>query len=105
MWELKETEEFEVQFHRLSGDIQERFEEQFKQVQEDPYSIGKPLGYKWFRELKNGGIRVYYLIYDEQVLVLFVGTSDKKNQQTVINIIKHNLKMFKDFIEKGEKKL
>jgi len=50
------------------------------------------LGYKWFRELKNDKFRVYYLIYDLQIIVLFVGVSDKKTQQSVINIIKSNLK-------------
>ncbi|MBS3124485.1 hypothetical protein J4437_07715 [Candidatus Woesearchaeota archaeon] len=50
------------------------------------------MGYKWFRELKNDKFRVYYLIYDLQIIVLFVGVSDKKTQQSVINIIKSNLK-------------
>ena len=104
-WELQETEEFEKEFDRLPPDIRELFEEQIKQVREDPYSIGKPLGYKWFRELKNKGWRVYYLIYDEKIVVLFVGVSGKKSQQAVINIIKWNLPVFKEFVEKGGKKL
>ncbi len=104
-WKLQETEEFEKEFNRLPADIRERFEDQFRQVEKDPYSIGKPLGYKWLRELKNEGWRVYYLIYDGKVVVLFVGVSGKKSQQAVINIIKHNLRMFKKFVEKGEKKL
>ncbi len=58
-----------------------------------------------FRELKNDKFRVYYLIYDQLVVVLFVGVSDKKNQQAVINIVKNNLKMFKEFVEKGAKGL
>jgi mRNA-degrading endonuclease RelE of RelBE toxin-antitoxin system len=99
-WELKETNEFEKQYSKLPLDIKDRFEEQFKKVRADPYSIGKTLGYKWFRELKNEGYRLYYLIYDEQVVVLFVGTSDKKSQQAVITVIKHNLKIFKEFIKK-----
>tara|TARA_Y100000031_G_C7869072_1_gene225491 strand:+ start:97 stop:417 length:321 start_codon:yes stop_codon:yes gene_type:complete len=105
VWELKETNEFEKEFDKIPSDIKKRFEDQFRQVEKDPYSIGKPLGYKWFRELKNQGWRVYYLIYDNKIIVLFVGVSDKKGQQAVINILKHNLKMFKEFIEKGEKKL
>ncbi len=104
-WELQETEEFEKEFEQLPLDIRARFEDQFKQVEKDPYGVGRPLGYKWFRELKNEGWRVYYLIYDNKVVVLFVGVSGKKSQQAVINIIKHNLKVFKEFVEKGEKKL
>lgn len=105
VWELQETEEFEKEFDKLPQEIRERFEDQFRQVEKDPYGIGKPLGYKWLRELKNEGWRVYYLVYDNKIVVLFVGVSGKKSQQAVIDTIKNNLKMFKEFIEKGEKKL
>lgn len=68
----------------------------------NPFSIGKSLSYKWFRELKNEGFRVYYLIYEKEIIVLFVGVSDKKSQQRVINIIKNNIKMFQNFIKEKE---
>jgi len=103
MWELKETNEFEHEYGELPPDIKERFENQFKKLRENPYGIGKPLGYPWFRELKNGKFRVYFLIYDQQVVVLFVGLSDKKSQQGAIDVIKDNLKMFKEFVENGAK--
>lgn len=105
MWELKETDEFEYEYKKLPPDIRDRFESQFNKLRENPYGLGKTLGYPWFRELKNDIFRVYYLIYDQQIIVLFVGVSAKKNQQTVINIIKNNLKMFKEFVEKGAKRL
>ena len=104
-WELEETEEFEHQYDRLSSDIKARFEKQFRKVQENPYGIGKMLGYPWFRELKNDKFRAYYLIYDKQVIVLFVGVSDKKSQQMAIDVIKRNLVVFKEFVEKGEKRI
>jgi len=105
MWELKETNEFGHEFRELSRDIKERFEIQIKKLQENPYALGRPLGYPWFRELKSDKFRAYYLIYDQLVVVLFVGVSDKKGQQAVINIIKNNLKMFKEFVENGTKRL
>ncbi len=105
MWELRETNEFEHKFEELPPDIKERFEDQIKKLRENPYGLGKPLGYPWFRELRNDKFRVYYLIYDQLVVVLFVGISDKKNQQAVINIVKNNLKMFKEFVEKKAKGL
>lgn len=89
----------------MSPDIKERFENQIKKLQENPYALGKPLGYPWFRELKSDKFRVYYLVYDQMVVVLFVGVSDKKSQQTAINTIRNNLKLFKDFVEKGAKRL
>ena len=103
MWELKETSEFEHKFDELPPDIKEGFENQIKKLQENPYALGKPLGYPWFRELKNDKFRVYYLIYDQLIVILFVGVSDKKTQQVVINTIKNNLKMFKEFVEKWAK--
>ncbi len=103
MWELKETNEFEEKFEELPPDIKERFENQIKKLEENPYAIGKPLGYPWFRELKNDKFRVYYLIYNQLVVVLFVGVSDKKSQQAVINVVKSKLKIFKEFAEKGQK--
>ncbi len=103
VWELEETEEFEKQYHKLPPDIKTRFEKQFRKVEENPFGIGKTLGYPWFRELKNDKFRVYYLVYDQQVIVLFVGVSEKKSQQLAIDIIKHNLVVFKEFIENRRK--
>ena len=105
MWELEETLEFEKEYHKLPPTMQSRFQEQFKKLKENPYGIGKPLGFPWFRELKNDGFRVYYLIYDQQILVLFVGVSTKRNQQQIIDIVKKNLKLFKEFVDNRTKKL
>lgn len=104
-WEFRETKEFEKQYDKLPLEIKRKFENQFRKVELNPYAIGKPLGYTWFRELKNGKFRVYYLVYDHKVLVLFVGISDKKTQQETISIIKQNLEMFKSFVESKEKKI
>lgn len=90
---------FEKAFNKLPLHIRERFKKQFKKLEEDPYSIGKPLGYKWLRELKNKGYRVYYFIYDEEVIVLLVGVSDKKDQKEVILFIKSNIMVFREFVK------
>ncbi len=103
MWELRETSEFEQKFEELPSNVKEKFESQIKKLQENPYALGKPLGYPWFRELKNDKWRVYYLIYDQLIVVLFVGVSDKKTQQAAINLVKNNLKVFKEFVEKEAK--
>lgn len=101
-YNLKETDEFSKEFKKLPKDIKERFEKQFKDVEINPFNMGKSLGYKWFRELKNEGFRVYYLVYKKEIIALFVGVSDKKSQQKVINLIKNNIKIFKDFVEEKE---
>lgn len=99
-YQLKKTDEFGIEFNKLPSDIRERFENQFRKVEENPYGLGKPLGYTWFRELKNEGHRVYYLIYEDKIIVLFVGVSGKSDQQPSINQIKSNLPIFKEFVEK-----
>jgi len=96
---LQETKEFEIEFNRIPKDIQRRFDKQFRKVEEDPYSIGRPLGSMWFRELKNEGYRVYYLVYDNKVIVLFVGVSNKKRQQEIIDSVKSNLPIFSELVE------
>lgn len=103
-WKIKETEEFEYEFEKLSSEIKKRFEKQFSKVRENPYGLGKILSYPWFRELKNDKFRVYYLIYDEKIMVLFVRVSDKKDQQFIIHMIKNNFATFKDWVE-NEKNL
>lgn len=57
-----------------------------RQVSENPFT-GKPLGTNWFREKKFGKYRAYFLIYVEFQAVFFVHLSEKKDQQTVINVI------------------
>ena len=52
--------------------------------------------------LKNAIIfneRIYYLVYEEFQLVLLVATSGKKNQQEVIDAIKHLLPYYKEKIK------
>jgi putative component of toxin-antitoxin plasmid stabilization module len=54
--------------------------------------MGDPLGYKWFRELKQGKYRVYFYIYKNEIVILLLDTFDKKTQKEVISKIKKYLK-------------
>ena len=49
---------------------------------------GKPLGYKFLREKKINGKRVYFLVYESYKIVLLVNLSNKKYQKSVIRKIK-----------------
>ncbi|MFW6231258.1 MAG: type II toxin-antitoxin system RelE family toxin [Nanoarchaeota archaeon] len=85
---LKETEEFRKEFLKLPANIQKRFRKQMIRLKENPFALGKPLkGKRWLRELKNKKFRVYYMIIEEDVLVLLISVSDKKHQQKVIDAI------------------
>ena len=92
------TEEFTKAFDQLPKPLRERFKKQLKQVQEDPFSIGKPLGYPWLRELKNEGHRLYYFIGEETVIVLLVNVSNKKEQRAAIKQIREHLNEFKEYL-------
>ena len=70
----------------------------------NPYN-GKPLGYKFLREKKFDGKRVIFLIYEEHNCVFFVTITDKKAQQNEIDLIKANLDVYKEEIEKRIKSL
>lgn len=101
MYSFKETDEFRKKFNKLPYFVRLKFKKQFKHLRQDPYSAGTPLGNRWFRELKNGIYRVYYLIYDEEIIILLVNISKKKDQQTIINFTKDNLSNFHEVINDG----
>ena len=92
------SEEFDEDFNKLDKSLQDQISNEIDQLKINPY-IGKPLGYKFFREKKVKNYRFYYLIYDEYVVVFVIAVSDKKNQQEVIDAIKHLLPYYKEKIK------
>ena len=66
---------------------------------QNPY-VGKPLGVRWFREKKLSKYRVHYLIYEDLKAVYIITLSGKKDQQKVINTIRHFLDKYKEEIER-----
>lgn len=62
------------------------------------------MGYKFFREKRVDGKRIYFLIYEDVVVVLVVAISDKKAQQVTIDKIKMAFELYKkDVYEKFKK--
>ncbi|MBI1972952.1 hypothetical protein HYS50_03025 [Candidatus Woesearchaeota archaeon] len=68
-------------------------------LKENPFT-GSPLSYKFLREKRIGGKRIYYLVYEDLHLVLLVATSGKKDQQATIDHIKEHLKEYRILAEK-----
>jgi mRNA-degrading endonuclease RelE of RelBE toxin-antitoxin system len=87
MYTILYTDQFMKNFLKLDKSIQKRFERQINYLVKNPF-IGKPLGIKYFRELKVMNYRLYYAINDKEILVLLVDTSTKKDQQKTIQEIK-----------------
>jgi mRNA-degrading endonuclease RelE of RelBE toxin-antitoxin system len=91
---IVETADFKKEFSKLPKEMRARFRKQFKRVEENPFAVGKTLGSRFFRELKNCGYRAYFVILEAKVMVLFVGTSGKKDQQDKIRGIRERIKRF-----------
>src|SRR3989344_4990747 len=92
------TEEFDKLFSKLDADIQRQIRKEIDQLELNPY-VGKPLGYKFFREKKVKGYRFYFLIYDQYVVVFIIALSDKKDQQEVIDKIKALIPIYREEIK------
>lgn len=99
MFKIFTTDEFDRDFDKLDISLQKQIEKEIEQLEENPY-VGKPLGYKFFREKKVKNYRIYYLIYEEYVVVFVVAISNKKEQQKVIDSIKHLIPFYKEEIKK-----
>ncbi|MEK6937318.1 MAG: type II toxin-antitoxin system RelE/ParE family toxin [Nanoarchaeota archaeon] len=99
-YEVYTTEEFDKDFEKLDKSLKEQIDNEIEQLKTNPY-VGKPLGYKFFREKRvKGGHRFYFLIYDEYVVVFVVAISDKKDQQNVIDTIKTLIPFYREEIKK-----
>ncbi|MBW2977141.1 type II toxin-antitoxin system RelE/ParE family toxin [Candidatus Woesearchaeota archaeon] len=93
------TKEFGKIFDKLDPQIQKQIGREIGQLATNPYS-GKPLGYKFFREKKVKGYRIYFLIYEEYLVVFIITVSGKKDQQEVINTIKALIPVYREEIKK-----
>ncbi len=97
-YKVYRTKAFEKEMFKLP--IQEQSEIVLfeKKLSENPF-VGKPLGLVFFREKKLKGKRVYYLVYDDFVVVLMVAISDKKSQQITIDAVKEKLDEYHNIIK------
>ena len=99
LYKIMITDEFDHDFQKLDHSLQIQISKEISQLEQNPYA-GKPLGFTFFREKKIHNYRVYYLVYDDYVLVFVIALSTKKDQQKVINKIKHLLPYYKEEVKK-----
>ena len=93
------TESFEKDIENLSKSEKEILQKIFLQLKEYPY-VGDDVRYRFFREKRLGGKRVYYLVYDDLNAVLVVAFGGKKAQKETINEIIKDLPEFKTYLKK-----
>ena len=93
------TETFDKEVEEFEQDKRERVNKLFPKLRDNPYT-GDQVRFKFFREKRIDEKRVYFLVYDDIKIVLFVGTSDKKDQQKTINHISQHFVDFRKYAEK-----
>lgn len=88
VYEVKTTELFDTDFKKfIPKQYQKDVKRRLRKLADNPY-IGKPLGDKHFRELKLGKFRIYFIVFEKEVVVFVVAISDKKTQHDTISLIK-----------------
>ena len=93
------TETFDREVEEFEQNQQKRVNKLFQQLKQNPYSEDQ-IKFRFFREKRIDEKRVYFLVYDDIKIVLFVGTSGKKDQQKTINYISYHFDDFRKYAEK-----
>lgn len=86
MYKLFFSETFEKDYNKLDESIKIRVRKILTNLENNPNS-GKHL-YKSLREKKLDKFRIYYITYEQYILVFVIAISEKRNQQEVIDKIK-----------------
>ena len=98
-YDIYATESFEKRVEKLSTSERKALNNLFLQLKENPY-VGDPIKFKFFREKRLKEKRIYYLIYEDFLVVLLVAFGGKKTQQETIDEIVKLLPEYKKYIEK-----
>jgi mRNA-degrading endonuclease RelE of RelBE toxin-antitoxin system len=93
------TDEFDKKYKKLDKQLQRQIAKEIDQLEENPF-VGKQLSYPFFREKKVKNYRIYYLIYEEHVVVFVITISTKKDQQHEIDKIKSLIPYYQEEIKK-----
>ena len=99
MYKIFTTEEFDRDFDKLDTSLQTQIEKAIEQLETNPF-VGKPLGYKFFREKKVKNYRIYYLIYEDYIVTFIIAISSKKDQQEAIDKIKNLIPYYREEIKR-----
>ena len=93
---------FDEEVDKLEKIEQERIDKLYPKLKENPY-VGDPIRFRFFREKRINGKRVYFLVFDDLKAVLFVAVSDKKTQQATIDSIRLHLNLYYEVVKEALK--
>lgn len=82
------TETFKEVYVALDGSERRWVDKIMEQLQQNP--TGKILHFEWFREKKFLNKRLFYLIDEGSMKILFVAFATKKEQQSIIEFVVTN---------------
>ena len=99
MFRVFRSEWYDKKLSKLSHQEKDGVSKFEQELKSEPYS-GKPLGYNFFREKKFWDKRLLFLVYENHQVVFLITITDKKAQQKEIDLIKENLDMYKETLEK-----
>ena len=95
---------FKKRLRKLLSQQELQAYERFKKELKRGNLFGKPLSFRFLREQKIGVKRIYFLVYYEIRIILFVDSSDKKAQKETVNKLKELLPEFKNLAYKLSRK-
>ena len=99
MFRIFKSATFDNDFDKLDNSEQKRIDRILNQLLERGGEVGKPLsGLSFFKEKKFDGKRLYFLVYENLQVVLVLAVSDKKAQQTTINLILRDLAQYQQYV-------
>jgi mRNA-degrading endonuclease RelE of RelBE toxin-antitoxin system len=98
MYRVFRSDWYEKKLKKLNKQLQREVEEFEQKLKINPYA-SKQLTYEFFREKKFGDRRLLFLIYEKHNIIFLVTIVDKKLQQNIIDMIKANLDVYKEFVQ------
>jgi mRNA-degrading endonuclease RelE of RelBE toxin-antitoxin system len=104
-YEVKTTTLFEEDFIKIiPKQYRDDVKKRLKKLADNPY-VGKPLGDKYFRELKLDKFRIYFIIFEKEVVVFVVAVSDKKTQKYTIALIRERYPDLRNLVKNINKQI
>jgi len=90
-FEICETDQFEERYKSVIPEsLKKTATKKIDSLKENADKKGKPIRYPFFREIKLGKFRIYFMVSSEDKAVLLVNVSDKKTQRKIIHEILKN---------------
>ena len=101
MFKVFRLQEFERRMNKfLTKEEQIRVDKIEDEIAKNGFT-GNPLSFKFLREKRIDGKRIYFLVYEDLKCALIISVSNKKTQQETIDAIKSRLPEYYDVVKEA----